>query len=101
MGSAISVPLTPDVHARRFSRRLSTRATFALLARSSFRFWPGPARPPRSTRCIRPNGASRHHDDRRFRRVLMAVLFALLTVGSLSDYVGRRPVLLVASRCKR
>src|SRR3954469_15911630 len=26
----------------------------------------------------------------------MAVLFALLTVGSLSDYVGRRPVLLVA-----
>ena len=94
MATAISAPLTPDVHARHLSR-LSPGATFRCWRRSSFRFWPGRARPPRSTRCTRPSGVSRHHH---------AVVFgvsrwrcsALLTVGSLSDYVGRRPVLLVA-----
>jgi predicted MFS family arabinose efflux permease len=96
MRSASSLPALPLAPAG--DRLLSARASFALLASIMVSFLAGSAAP---TPLYAVYQAAWHFSPITITVVFgiyaLAVLAALLVVGSLSDYVGRRPVLIVAT----
>src|SRR6476659_2874229 len=94
--SASSLPAVTLAPAR--DRPLSAAASFALLASIMVSFLAGSAAP---TPLYAVYQAAWHFSPITITVVFgiyaVAVLAALLVVGSLSDYVGRRPVLIVAT----
>src|SRR5436190_1235298 len=97
--SAPSAPSFPTVTlARPRDRRLSATAAFALLSSLMVSFLAGSSAPtPVYALYQTAWGFSPLTTTIVFGVYAIAVLFALLTVGALSDYVGRRPVLLVTT----
>jgi MFS family permease len=94
MISSINIELVTNVPAF----RLSARATFYLLASIAVSFLAGSSAPtPLYATYQAAWGFSPITTTVVFGIYAIAVLGALLTVGSLSDYVGRRPVLIAAT----
>src|SRR4051794_17807085 len=97
--SAPSAPSFPTVTlARPRDRRLSATAAFTLLSSLMVSFLAGSSAPTPVYALYQASwGFSPLTTTVVFGVYAIAVLFALLTVGALSDYVGRRPVLLVTT----
>jgi MFS family permease len=96
--SAPSLPSRPALLAPARDHRLSAAAAFTLLASLMVSFLAGSSAPtPVYALYQAAWGFSPITTTVVFGVYALAVLLALLTVGALSDYVGRRPVLLVAT----
>jgi MFS family permease len=96
--SASTSPAAPAPATRVNERRMSPRAGFFLLASLSVSFLAGSSAPtPLYPVYQAAWGFSAVTITIVFGIYALAVLATLLTLGSLSDYVGRRPVLLVAT----
>src|SRR4051812_27417783 len=90
------VPLPAGAAAR--SARLSKRTAFVLLASLAVSFLAGSSAPTPLYALYQARwGFSPIVTTLVFGIYALAVLVALLTVGRLSDHVGRRPVLIVAT----
>ena len=83
---------------RPFAGRLSDRGAFALLISMAISYLAGSSAPtPLYSRYQAAWGFSPITTTVVFGVYALAVLVALLVVGSLSDHIGRRPVLITAS----